>query len=228
MCLAEMRLPDGFRDAQALADFANLNREDATQIADFRRDRRDFAPDEWWDYKFEREDDSVSDAPKKTDSRSMVPDWHDTQSGVHVTWDCEFKFATVFVLTHLLRSVFVASEEMVRTGKWHNMSDAELCDRVGGWDVFAFHRGVLFLNEYKWRAKICRRCKKYFVAKHPKRDFCEYPDANGVTCRRRSDRQRKLENYHTREKKRRQEKNRMLRRQKQRLSAPRLPIYRGN
>lgn len=232
-----MKIPEAFQEARALADFANLNREDATAVDYFRHNYPDFAPDEWWDYKFEEDQIAPTVMPYGDDpigaadhgaviASTRVPVWHDAQSQVWAAWENEFKFANIFGLTALLRAVFVAPSEMVLNSSNLYLPDGDLCE-LSAPRLYSFHKAVLYLHQQPWRARMCKAkdCQKYFVANHPKREHCEYPDANGDTCREKNDRKRHLDHYHARGKKKRQQKNKKLRQQKQRKSSPRVPVY---
>src|SRR5712671_4475244 len=185
-----MKVPETFRDAEALADFANLNPADAASVAYFRNNYPDFAPAEWWDYRTE----SVDFVPvsgddldfKGTDikgslAKSLLFVWQDTQEEIRRVWQDRFKFESVFNLTELLKMVFVAPSEMVLSGSHLYLPDGTFHE-LSTSKVYSFHKAVLYLHQNSWRAKICKGCEKHFVANHPKRDFCEYPDARGETC----------------------------------------------
>ncbi|MGA8036736.1 MAG: hypothetical protein WB985_12275 [Candidatus Acidiferrales bacterium] len=107
-----MKLPEGFREAEQLAEFANLNRNHPADVADFRAKYPHFAPAAWWDYKFEDKEPGA-DAPRT----GLC--WHETQSIVQLCWENGFDFSdSVFGLTMLLRSVFVAPPQYLQTGKY--------------------------------------------------------------------------------------------------------------
>lgn len=146
--------------------------------------------------------------------RGLAPMWQEAQSQVHGAWDNEFKFPNVFGLTALLRTVFVAPTEMVLTSSNLYLPDGELCE-LSSPKLYTFHNAVLYLHHNSWRARICKGCEKYFVANHPKRDYCEYPDARGETCRQKNDNKRRLDYYYKTGKKKRQTKKRK--------GSPRLP-----
>jgi hypothetical protein len=216
-----LRVSEAFRDAEVLADFANLDPEEVASVAYFRNNYPDFAPAEWWDYQTQslelvrvRGDDS-SNVEGKIEEH-LISVWEDTQDELRRAWEDQFKFESVFNLTELLKMVFVAPSEMVLSaahlylpdGTFHELSTSK---------VWSFHKAVLYLHENGWRARVCRSCERYFVANHPQRDFCQYPDARGETCRDRNDNKRKLDYYYTTGKKERQAKHR------KRKSSPRLP-----
>src|ERR1700674_2205231 len=212
-----MKRPEGFQDAEALAEVANLNTEDLKAVAYFRNNYPDFAPAEWWDYKYEELSlirTSAIDDPNHTGAIGFegVFLWQVAQEEIQQVWADQFKFASVFNLTALLKIVFVSpTAEMVWDQSYLDMPDGMYHEYLAD-KAYSFHQAVLFLHRQPWRAKICdekrKGCGKYFVANHPARDFCEYPDAEGETCRQKDDKRRKLEYYYATGKKKRQAKMR--------------------
>jgi hypothetical protein len=230
-----LKVTEEFRVAEVLAAFANLDRENLVKVKAFRNDYPDFAPAEWWDYKFTLNELVPSvmgfgDNPVDPLEYGAILDtelatsWHDTQSQVWCAWDNEFKFASVFVLTSLLRSVFVAPKEAVLTSANLYMSDGEFLELATP-KMYGFHKAVLYLHHHPWRAKICKDCEKYFVARHPKREFCEYksPDPRYLSCRHKNDCERKLKYYDATGREKRQKATKAA--TKKRRSNPRLPVH---
>jgi hypothetical protein len=210
-----LKIPEEFKEAEVLAQFANLDTADAAAVAYFQNNYPDFAPAEWWDYTVEYGNNpNPLELVTRTVYGMIAPDaiygvaprWHETHSFVCSTWENEFEFTSIFVLTALLRSVFVGSAETARTASM-NLTDWQLFE-LSTHPMYGFHNAVLYLYHQPWRAKTCRGCGKYFVANHPKREFCEYPDARGETCRYKNDNRRHLEYYHEAGKEKRQAKTR--------------------
>jgi hypothetical protein len=230
MCLAPeepLKVPESFRDAEALAEFANLNSADSDAVAFFKVNYGGFAPLEWWDYKVEEIDlipgalplPDSNDPLNPTECPAMLeevlsPVWQITQEEIRRAWENQFKFENIFVLTVLLKEVFIAPDEIVRASLHLNIPDGELSE-LSGSKLYAYHKAILYLIQHPWQAKICKDCHKYFVANHPKRDYCEYLNLNSETCREKNDKIRKLDYYYTTGKGKRQAKKRR--------SSPRLP-----
>jgi hypothetical protein len=230
MCLAQeepLKVPEAFRDAEALADFANLDPADSAAVDFFRVNYGDFAPLDWWDYKVEEIEliPAMVSLPDSDDpmnakeyaamlEENLVPVWQSTQEEVQRAWAGQFQFEKIFGLTELLKAVFVAPDELVRASLHLNIPDGQLSE-LGGSKLYTYHKAVLYLIQRPWQAKICKSCNKYFVASHPKRDYCEYPDLDSETCREKNDKSRKLDYYYTTGKGKRQAKKRK--------SSPRLP-----
>jgi hypothetical protein len=235
-----MKLPEGFRDAEALADFANLDWNDAQKLTYFRQNYPDFAPAEWWDYKTEWVElvPRVVPLPNSTDpinpaehgfalEEELRPLWTVVQDDIHSCWLSKFQFESVFYLTQTLKYVFTAPTDMVQVSAHLYLPDGDLAV-LSALKPLTYHKAVVFLNQHPKRAKICKACKKHFVANHPKREFCEYPDERGETCRQKNGRMRNLKNYHARGRKLRQKKNKRQGMKKQRMSSPRVPGFRRN
>jgi hypothetical protein len=223
-----MKLPEAFRDAEALAEFANLSPTDSASVAYFKENYPEFAPCEWWDYKFEDLElipavlpASDSDNPINPIAyggvlkEDLIPIWQNVQDEIQRAWIDRFQFENVFGLTQRLKAVFIAPSELVLTGSHLYLPDGALYE-LGTPKLYTFHKAVLYLNQHSWRPKICQHCGKYFVANHPQRDSCPYPDARGETCRQKRDKKRKLDYYFTTGKHKRQANNK-------RKSNPRLP-----
>ena len=222
-----MKVTEAFRDAEALANFANLNPADSAAVDFFKENYLDFAPREWWDYKFEEMElipgvvslpgsnnpINAADYPAMLEE-NLVPIWQTAQGEIQRAWEDKFQFEKIFGLTELLKAVFVAPAETVRTSLHLYMPDGDLYE-LSSPKLYTYHKAVLYLNQHPWQARICKACEKYFVANHPKRDFCEYPDVENETCREKNDKSRKLDYYYTTGKKKRQAKKRK--------SSPRLP-----
>lgn len=210
-----MKIPEEFKEADVLAEFANLDTADAEALPYFRNNYPDFAPAEWWNYQTYLLDTVPIDPDdpdfKGTDFKGSLTEsiesiWQVTQEEIQRVWQQQFKFETVFNLTELLKGVFVAPPELVETGDYLDLPDGAFDELIRS-KVYAFHNAVLYLYHQPWRAKICKGCGKYFVANHPKREFCEYPDARGETCRFKNDNRRHLEYYHEAGKNKRQRKS---------------------
>jgi hypothetical protein len=152
-----MKITNTFRDAQFLAEFANLDAANAERVQDFRHNHPDFAPDSWWDY-----------PPKST-----IKLWLRNQEWLREAWDQEFIFdGGLFVLMRLTTSVF-DPEPMLANAAMFKHSDfpyfAQLSDVAEEW---GYHRAVRYVAEKPWRAKICKECGERYIADHGKRKYC--------------------------------------------------------
>jgi len=224
-----MKVTEAFRDAEALADFANLNPLDSAVVAYFRNNYPDFAPGEWWDYLYRidgtrvirAEDiDKIRNDPDyktKLDKLSEgLKQWQYAQDHIQKFWKAEFKLNASGV-SDLLKLVFY----MDRPGLVWNSSQVLLPNGTIyelNTKLYSFHKAVLYLHQHPRQAKICKMCGKYFVHVHGKREFCEYPDTRGETCRHKNDNKRRLDYYYEAGKKKRQAKTRK--------GSPRLPSSR--
>jgi hypothetical protein len=164
----------------ALAEFSNL--KDEKEAAFFRRKHQQmhFVPDRWWDY---RPGGSVL-----VRGRPLYdgPIWLRNQAHLREVWSKSFE-DTFFNRMRLVLSVFDPADIEDRNGmRPVFMSLADLEDRVIAYeeqveagqtakvdDFFCpYQRAVLFLFEQSWRAKICARCRKRFIAVSPHTERC--------------------------------------------------------
>jgi hypothetical protein len=151
-----MSLREKIRDAQVLAAFANLTEQGT---AYFRRNYPDFAPRTWWDY-------SPTDNKGRPDGKL----WITNQSWLREAWKNKFEIDQ-FRLMRLLTSVFDPDDLFeVNLGVHPWPCFAHIGSFPGTMDPY--WRAVLFLNEQKWRARLCERCKLPFVAGHSKQKYC--------------------------------------------------------
>lgn len=188
-----MRATDTFRDAEALAEFANLDQANSATVTYFRHNYPDFAPPEWWDYPYRIDGSRVlhyedvikitKDDPnleRKLKSK-IVQQWHHAQEQIQRTWKAEFKLIHAADISDLLKLVF----DVDRPGLVWNSSQVltpngiiyELKTKL-----YSFHKAVLYLYEHPRQAKICEQCGKYFVTARGKRTLCLFPDIYGETC----------------------------------------------
>jgi hypothetical protein len=237
---SDVRVTEAFRDAETLAVFANLDPVnldplDSANVTYFRNNYPDFAPSEWWDYLC-RTDGGLAipyediekikngDPNYRTKLAKIVEgqkQWQSTQHDVQSYWNLGFDFTTVLrggtsAISDLLKLVFYVYPGQRQWGPSQvllpNGTIYELDTKL-----YSFHKAVLYLHQHPQQAKRCKdeKCRKYFVHVHGKREFCEYPDSRGETCRYKNDNKRKLDYYYEAGKKRRQAK--------MRKSSPRLP-----
>lgn len=186
------RVTDVFRDAQALALFANLEEKGVEQ---FRHNYLDFAPQRWWDYRLTLQDLALAGDHKhlqmllndpfwthepfrsrnpsggntyafrqQTTPRSL---WQLNQSWLREAWKAHFEINLLDVLK-LLTSVFDPNDSSP------TVFATLLNVPLGG----SYHRGLSWLFEQKWRARFCAECKKRFVAAESKTICCSEPCSN--------------------------------------------------
>lgn len=212
-----LKVSEGFRAAEVLADFVNLNPADSAAVAYFRNNYPDFAPSEWWDYQFEDAEiiarvhplPGSNLNPADYGARINFPlesIWQDAQDEIWRAWSHQFQFESVLELTQLLKQVFVAPTEMVFSMSHLSLSDGELYE-LSTPKAYTFHKAVLYLHQHPNQAKICEECKKCFVSVHGKRTLCLFPDARGETCGQKRINRDKLKWWHERGNKQRQAKS---------------------
>jgi len=162
-----MTLRDKLRDAQTLAGFANLT---AKEVDYFRTNYPEFVPQKWWNY-----------SPTNDDGRPKDKLWITNQSWLREAWINKFDIDQ-FRLMRLLTSVFDPDELFevsLRAHPWPTFADIGALQDT----VTPYWRAVLFLNEQKWRVRLCERCKSPFVAGHSKQKYCgEHRGEDRETC----------------------------------------------
>ena len=159
------RVTDKLRDAQALAEFSNL---EPNRVEWFRNNYPEFAPESWWDYQFKGE-----------------KQWQLTQKLLRHSWENQFGDG-IYSLIDLLGSVTdplrIADAERAGEQAVKKM----LAERAGvpfkgadnetprsRLDIYVpLQRAIVYLFENSWRARFCAECKKRFVAAEPKNKFC--------------------------------------------------------
>ncbi len=188
-----MKVTESFRDAEALADFANLDPTDSASVAYFKNNYGDFAPSAWWDYPYRiggtrvlRYEDVITITESDPNFQSkmenkVVRQWQHAQEQIQRVWKAEFELTNVAEVSDLLKLVF----DVDRPGLLWNSSQVllpngtiyELNTRL-----YSFHKALLYLHEHPRQAKICEECGKYFVHVHGKRTLCLFPDSRSETC----------------------------------------------
>jgi hypothetical protein len=162
-----MKRTGTYRDAEFLAEFANLDPANTRAMDYFRKNHTDFVPDAWWDY------------PPGPDEPRL---WQRNQKWLLEAWDEEFVFDTgLYKLMRLTTSVFdtethVKSAELFGDKKYPMFATLE--DVAEEW---GYHRAVRYVAETPWRAKICEECGARFVADHAKRKYCTRASEDGVS-----------------------------------------------
>jgi hypothetical protein len=144
------------RDAQALADFANLEPSDVGQ---FRRDYPDFVPDGWWVYQA---------------THSNEEQWRMNQRFLRESWKEQFPQDDLYGMMRLVLSVFDPTQINLLdlSSKPQRPLFAELSDLPSG--SSPYQQAVMFLFAEPWRARFCAEpeCGKRFVAAEPKTMYC--------------------------------------------------------
>jgi len=162
------------REAERLAKFLSL---EPSQVETFRHDNPRFAPAKWWDY-------------QPTDSKQ----WELVQGFLREAWDDNFEL-DLFELTRLLLCVFDPTDTVEaifndpRRPVFATLND--IADDSG------FHIGVRYLAEHPWAAKVCKECKRPFVADIPPRKYCFEKGADGLRCSERVIARGHLKWWHT-------------------------------
>lgn len=227
-----MTVTEAFRDAESLAEFANLDPANENAVAYFRNNYPGFAPAEWWDYPYRidgtrvlRYEDVIqipeSDPNFKTKIKTkIVQQWQHAQDQIRRAWKAKFNFKNVSELSDLLKLIF----DVDRPGQVWNSSQVlapngtiyELNSRLYG-----YHKALLYLHEHPQQAKICGNpeCRKYFMTAHGKRDFCLYPDERGETCSQKQIAKQHLEWWRTKGEAQRKAKKKQKAKMKQKRKA---------
>jgi hypothetical protein len=183
------KVTETLRDAQALAEFSNLESAD---VEYFRHNYADFVPDKWWGYRNGEQ-------------------WQMTQRFLRESWENQFT-GGFFFITRLVLSVFNPDELLdslfgFETKPSEQKAFAELGDIP--WGATPFQRAVLHLFERPWRARFCSVCKKRFVAVEPKNKFCSQPCSDESSRLRHNEWARKnLKTWRRKQKQRQMQKQR--------------------
>lgn len=170
------------REARVLADLANL---DPLKVDYFRNNYIDFVPQAWWDYQ-------PTDSERQPCAQKQ---WQINQEWLREAWHSNFNIS-LFELLRLLTSVFDPND----------LTDVSVFPSLKYRPVFAtmgeiadpcrYHEAVMWLYEQRWRVVVCKMCGKLFVARHPKREYCYFADANGDTCDMKAVRRTKRKTWH--------------------------------
>jgi hypothetical protein len=168
------------REAERLAEFVAL---EPSRVERFRRDNPRFAPADWWDYQ-----------PTNSEGK-ILPEtqWQLTQKFLQEAWDDDFEL-DLFELTRLLLCVFdPAGTEAGIFKDPIRPAFAGLKELADDW---GFHLGVRYLAEHPWAAKVCKECKRPFVADIPQRKYCYAMGADGLRCSERVIKREHLKYWH--------------------------------
>src|SRR6266478_5286109 len=136
-------------DSQVLAEFANLNAQDANDLSPanaehFRNNHPGFVPEEWWTNVHWR-------AETKEEPKGFFgAPWMFAQRLLQDAWREKFSVEKSVALVNLV----VAND-------LHAQMES-------GAKVFAYQRAVMYLGTNRWRAKFCLRCGNRFIATTPK------------------------------------------------------------
>lgn len=162
-----MTLATKISDARTLAKFVSLAPRD---VEYFRRNYPDFVPQKWWDYQSTNKN-GEPEGPKQ---------WQLNQQYLHQAWKEPFDL-DLFGLIRILITVFDPDEFLE---VWLGVHPRPHIMDIGGMsDMCPYHRAIVFLNEQKWRVRLCERCKSPFVAVHNKQKYCgEVWNVDGDTC----------------------------------------------
>ena len=146
------RVTEMLRDAQALAEFSNL---EPAHLDYFRNNYPEFLPSKWWNYRDGQQ-------------------WRMTQEFLRESWEKHFT-GGIFFVTRLILSVFnpddlLDSQFGFTVERRKEKGFADLGEIP--WGATPFQRAVLHLFENPWRARFCRVCNKRFIAVEAKNKFC--------------------------------------------------------
>jgi hypothetical protein len=138
-------------EAEALVTFANLEEGD---VETFKTKHTDFVPADWWTY-------------RKSEQ------WKMSQRYLRDAWEKKFEIG-MFELMRLLTSCFDPTKlweaEMdIAKHLRDEPAHTTLIDMDA--DFLPCQRALMFLNDEKWRVRICA-CGKRYVADHPRRRYC--------------------------------------------------------
>jgi hypothetical protein len=185
-----MKVTPDFRDAQALAKFANLDVK-GTEVAAFRHDYPNFAPASWWDADVPQTDFGKADTSEGLAQLvrepwiigATVKRWQHTANHLRMAWG-------EFTVTQMMQLMLLVFDPTV----W-NHHPASVYAQPGSLHEHEFHRGLLWLSERKWRAKRCQKCQQYIVVGSVRTKYCDR-DECGNNEREIAHRAAKLRSYH--------------------------------
>jgi hypothetical protein len=187
-----LKVSEGFRAAEVLADFMNLNPADSAAVTYFRNNYPDFAPGDWWDYLYRIDGMSVfryedviaadkNDPDRESKLKSkVVKQWQHARDEIQKAWKTEFKFKSISEVSDLLKLVFFVDRQGMIWNSSVILSNGGFLEL--NTKLYDFHKAALYLQQYPRHAKICEECGKYFVHTHGKRTLCLFPDSRGETC----------------------------------------------
>jgi hypothetical protein len=175
-----MSLKGKIRDAQALAEFANLTPE---KLARFRQLESDFVPRDWWDYQptNERGKPSAPWPPALSEGGTKQwKQWELNQGWLLEAWSKKFEIDQ-FVFIRLLLSVFDPDQVLWSPAVHPHPPFADLTMMPD--TMYPYQRAVIFLMEQRWRARLCARCNCPFAATHNQQKYCSQErGAENETC----------------------------------------------
>jgi hypothetical protein len=156
-----------FRDAQALALFANL---EPSGVEYFRNNYPNFIPDEAW---------SGSPAlaiPLAGGVPEPMSHWRAIQGAVRELWRNESKFPLESVIEFIAMIAQVAKgykdhKENIETVTGMMAGKISMMSRFSRPEIFPCQKAVTFLGVQPWRARFCV-CGNRFVAAVPASRFC--------------------------------------------------------
>src|SRR5712664_2864764 len=204
------RVTNNLRDAQALAEFSNLETEG---VGYFHNNYPDFVPQGWWDYD--------SGQPWNDAQLDGKLQWQITQVFLRDAWKNQFKDG-IWSLVDLLRLVFnphnlltptAILERMLREDYPNGPPKGVIADFSKGrietsgspyaiefpprspygderYQHIPMQRAIVYLFEHSWRARFCAECNKRFVAAEPKNKFCS------EQCSRKTRNRQRLKAWH--------------------------------
>jgi len=188
MCPADrrdVRVTEALRDAESLAEFANL---DPAGVAYFRNNYPDFAPSDWWDLPYRsngarvlRFEDVIGLTDLNKIEDKVVQQWQHTQEQIRKAWKAKFKFEHASEVSDLLKLVFSANGSALVWNSSQVIMPGGTIHEVHA-KLQSFHKAVLYLQVHPKQAKTCEECGRLFVHVHGKRKLCLIPDARGETC----------------------------------------------
>lgn len=153
---------DNLRDAQAVANFSNLEKGD---VDNFRNNFPDVAPGEWWSYKPTHLNPDVAITNPELQ-------WRRVQQMLRQAWRRGFPLdITIKLITSVFRpdsvgdaALFGTTDNRPTFAQWHEMPSEK--------GYYPFQKGIVYLHKQPWRARFCRECRKRFVAVESKNVYC--------------------------------------------------------
>jgi hypothetical protein len=151
-----------FRDAQALAAFANL---EPARVDYFRNNFAEFMPEGLWGGQ------SIHIQAGKPPSESMSS-WQSMQDSIRELWRSEFPMENVIQFTAGIQELALGIKHLfaeIRKDGVESIINGDIV--IPKPQVFGCQRGATFLAIQPWRARTCV-CGNRFVAAVPASRFC--------------------------------------------------------
>jgi hypothetical protein len=144
---------EAFKEAHP--DFENEKRHPLTP-AEFRKAYPDFAPGEsWWDYYFGIDTRPLTESKKQ---------WRVLQTNLRELWDRGGFPLDMSSLLMMLLMIFDTDSYIDPRPPFGSIFDIDL--------ESPYYQSLVWLNGQPWRARVCKLCKRRFIASWPSNEHC--------------------------------------------------------